>query len=97
MIFVQETVDTSHLSTQKMSKEDAFGLFRKELVLLGCEENTEERIHIMKVIALCAAKVLADGRPDAKILSKFIPSHHDHSTSSKKLVPASSFILKPYP
>ena len=80
-----------------MSKEDAFGLFRKELVLLGCEENTEELNHIMKIMAMCAADVIAKGRPAARILSKFLPSHHEHSTSSMKLVPAHTFILKPYP
>ena len=80
-----------------MSDEEAFSLFRKELVLLGCEENKEELSHLLTVIALSTAKKLSEGRPNAQIFKKFIPSHHKHENSSKRLVPAHTFILKPYP
>ena len=62
----KEVIDTSHLSTVKCSKEEALTLFRKELVLLGSEENKEEKDHLLSVIAQKAANVLAEARPDAR-------------------------------
>ena len=80
-----------------MSDEEAFSLFKKELVLLGCEENRNEREHILEVIALSAARRLCEGRPCAQVFKKFIPAHHNHENASKSLVPAHTFIVKPYP
>ena len=79
-----------------MSKEEAIKLFTKEQVLLGTEENKKELDHLISVICMSVAKIIAKKRSSASKLSKFLPSHHKHSTSEKNLVPAVSFILKPY-
>ena len=92
----KETVDTKELSTAKMPKDEALGLFSKELVLLGHEQNKEERDHLLYVIAVAAGKILAKGRPEASRLSDYLPAHHTHENSGKKLVPALTFIIKPY-
>ena len=93
----KETIDTSHLDTTKMTKAEAFELFKKELILLGSEENCSEKEHFLKTIAIIAAKVLLKGRPAASAFAKFLPRHHEHENSSKVLVPAVTFIVKPYP
>ena len=94
----KEMVDTSGLSTAKKSKEEAVAMFGKNLVLLGLEENKEELDHLMYVVALAIARVLVQGRPEASSkLSKHLPAHHTHTNSQRKLVPAVSFIVKPYP
>ena len=94
----QETIDTSSLGTSKMSKDEAFSLFKKDLVLLGLEENQKELQHLQYVIALAAAREIVKGRPEAaSILSKHLPSHHKHANSEKKMVPAVTFLIKPYP
>ena len=93
----KEIFDTSDLCTTKKSKDEALALFDKNQVLLGLDENKDEKDHLMYVIAVAAAKILVEARPEvAKQLSKFIPAHHDHQNAEKKLVPALTFILKPY-
>ena len=92
----KETVDTKELSSAKMPKDEALALFDKELVLLGHEQNTEERDHLLFVIAVAAARILAEERPEASKLKKYLPAHHKHENSDKKLVPAMAFIIKPY-
>ena len=92
----KETVDTSDLSYVKMSKEEALSLFSKEQVLMGLEQNTEERDHLMYVIAVAAGRTIAEARPVALKLKQFLPSHHDHENSDRKLTPSMTFILKPY-
>jgi hypothetical protein len=93
----KETVDTSNLSTEKMDKEAATKLFCKEEVLLGSDQNKLEREHFMEVIAIAVGRVLASRRPEAKKLLQFLPAHHKHQNSGKKLTPALTFIVKPYP
>ena len=93
-----ETIDTSGLDTVKKTKEEAIGLFKKEQVLLGLDQHKEERDHLLYVVAVAVAKVLVEGRPEASSkLAKYLPAHHKHQNSAKKLVPAISFIVKPYP
>ena len=96
-VIEKETVDTSDLDTVKMSKEEALSLFNKEQVLLGLDQNKDERDHLMYVVAVAAGRVIADARPDAAKLDKLLPAHHKHDNSEKKISPALSFILKPYP
>ena len=94
----KEMVDSSGLNTAKKSKEEAVAMFGKDLVLLGLEENKEELEHLLYVVALAVAKVLVQGRPEASSkLSKHLPAHHTHPNSREKLLPAVSFIIKPYP
>ena len=94
----KEIIDTSDLCTTKKTKEDALAFFNKDQVLLGLDQHKEERDHLLKVIAIAAAKVLVEARPQAfKHLAKYLPAHHAHENSEKKLLPAISFILKPYP
>ena len=93
----KETVDTSNLSSVKMSKEEAVELVAKDQVLLGLPQHKDERDHLLHVIAISAVKVLATTQPEAKKLAKYLPNHHKHHNSDKELVPAISFILKPYP
>ena len=94
----KETIDTSHLDTTKMTKAEAFNLFRKELIFLGSEENCAEKDHFLYTVALIAAKVLVKERPAAaNAFSKFLTPHHEHENSSKELTPAVTFIIKPYP
>ena len=93
----KESEDTTDLSTAKMSKDEALKLLDKDQVLLGLPQHKEERDHLLEVIAFAAAKVLAAARPEASKLSKYLPNHHKHQNSDKELVPAISFILKPYP
>ena len=80
-----------------MPKHEAFSLFKEDLVLLGRDENRAEREHLLYVVALAAAKVIVRGRPIANSFAKFIPRHHHHENSEKKVVPAITFIVKPYP
>ena len=96
-VIEKESVDTSKLSTVGKSKDEALALFCKEEVLLGSERNKEELEHFRYVVAVAAGKILASIRPDAKILGKYLPRHHKHENSNKKLSPAITFILKPYP
>ena len=93
----KETVDTSNLSTIKMSKVKALELFDKKQLLLNTEENKIEKEHFLDVIGVAVGKVLASRRPEAKKLLKFLPAHHTHENSGRKLTPAISFIIKPYP
>ena len=94
----KELIDTSNLSTLKKSKDEALSLFSMNLVLLGLEENIEERDHLLEVICIEAAKVLAKSRPSAAaVFSKHLPHHHHHENNQKKLTPAVTFIRKPYP
>jgi hypothetical protein len=85
------------LSTEKMDKEAATKLFCKEEVILGSDQNKLEREHFMEVIAIAVGRVLASRRPEAKKLLQFLPAHHKHQNSGKKLMPALTFIVKPYP
>ena len=96
-VIEKESVDTSELSTVAMSKDDALALFCKEEILLGSDQNKEELEHFRYVVAVAAGKILASIRPDAKILGNHLPRHHRHQNSNKKLSPAITFILKPYP
>ena len=96
-IVEKETISTSELCTIKKSKDAALAMFDKKLVLLSSEENLEEREHLLKVIALEAAKLLAAARPSASVFRKHLPRHHHHKNAEKKLSPALAFIIKPYP
>lgn len=93
----RETISTEGLDTVKMTKNSALKLFDKKLLLMDEAENRDERDHLLTVIGLEAAKVLVAARPNASVLSKYLPRHHKHQNSDKKLTPALSFILKPYP
>ena len=93
----KETIDTSHLSTVKKSKEEALALFSKEQVLLGTEQNKDERDHLLYVVGIEVGKILAANRPNAEKLKKYLPSHHLHQNSAVKQTPAVTFVLKPYP
>ena len=93
----KEVIDTSHLNTSKLSKDEALAMFTKELILLGSEANQEERDHLLSVIAQVTAKVLVKTRPSAHVFAKHLPRHHQHENAEKKLVPAITFIVKPYP
>ena len=93
----RETIDTSNLSVDKKSKEEALALFCKEEVLLGAEQNKEERDHLLYVVGVAAGKILASNRPEAKKLASYLPAHHLHQNSHLKPTPAITFILKPYP
>ena len=93
----KETVDTSNLSTLKIDKAAALKFFNKEQVLLSAEVNKLEREHFHEVIGVAVGKVLASRRPEAKKLLQFLPAHHNHEHSGRKLTPALTFILKPYP
>ena len=93
----KETIDTSNLSTVKMSKEEALKLFSVEQVLLGCEENKEEREHLLEVIGVTVGKILAANRTEAKKLADYLPARHYHKKSHLKPTPALTFIVKPYP
>ena len=94
----KETIDTSHLSVLKKSKEEALALFCKEEVLLGSEQNLDEKNHLFYVIGVAAGKILAANRPEAKKkLGSYLPAHHKHQNSELTPTPAITFILKPYP
>ena len=93
----KETVDTSDLCTAKKTKQEALAMFNKNQILLGLNENKKELDHLLYVVAVAAGRILAKGRPEASKLAHLLPSHHKHENSEKKLIPAMSFILKPYP
>ena len=67
-----------------MSKEEALSLFSKEQVLMRLEQNSEERDHLMYVIAVAAGRTIAEARPVALKLKQFLPTHHDHKNSDRK-------------
>ena len=93
----KETIDTSHLSTDRLSKEEALKLFSKEELFLGNKKHEKEVKHLKKVLAIGVARILSDARPEARHLQKLLPKHHEHENSKKELSPALTFILKPYP
>ena len=93
----KETVDTSTLSTAKISKNEALALFNTKLVLLNTEENKSEKEHFENLVAVAVGRILSARRQEAKKLANFLPAHHTHQNSDKKLTPALTFILKPYP
>ena len=93
----KETIDTSNLSVNKKSKEEALSFFCKEQVLLGTEQNRDEREHLLYVVGVAAGKILASNRPEAKKLAGYLPAHHNHQNAHLKPTPAITFILKPYP
>ena len=72
-------------------------LFNKNQVLLTKEENNEEKEHFMYIIAIVAARAIAEARPAASKFKSLLPKHHKHKNSVKKRTPASAFILKPHP
>ena len=92
----KELIDTTDLSTDKCSKEEALEMFCKEQVLLGLNQHEEERNHLLEVIAIEVIRILCERRPEAKKLEKFLPRHHQHSNSNKEMKPAVVFIKKPY-
>ena len=96
-VIEKECIDTSNLSTVPKSKEEALALFTKEQVLLESEQNQEELKHFLYVVGIAVARVLVSIRSNAKVLGNLLPSHHIHKQSDKKLSPALTFILKPYP
>ena len=90
--------DTSHLSTTKLTLEQAIDLFKPETVLLTIDENKEEKEHLMYVFAVGVGRVLAKVAPEeAKVLGKLLPTHHSHANSARVLVPAEVVIEPPYP
>ena len=95
-VIEKETIDTSELSTARMTKDEALSLFNKGQVLLGLDQNKEERDHLLYVIGVAAGRVIAEVRPEAAKLKKFLPAHHKHENSEKKITPAMAFIIKPY-
>ena len=78
-------------------KEEALALFSKEQILLGEEQNKDEKDHLLYVIGVAAGKILAANRPEAENLKKYLPTHHIHKNNDVKPTPAITFILKPYP
>ena len=48
------------------------------------------------MIGVAAGRVIAEARPVAHKLKQFLPSHHEHENSARKLTPSMAFILKPY-
>ena len=96
-VIEKESVDTSHLSTRCKTKAEALALFTKEQLLLNSEQNQAELEHFRYVVAVAAGRIIASKRPDAKKLADHLPFHHQHENSNKKLSPATTFILKPYP
>ena len=96
-VIEKETVVTTGLCTDKKTKEEALALFNKDQLLLGLDQNKVERDHLLHVIAVAAGRILAEVRPEASRLAGHLPAHHKHENSGRKLTPAVSFILKPYP
>ena len=89
---------TAHLSTTRMTMEQTVQLFKPETVLLNIDENKEEKDHLLYVIAVGVARVLARVVPEeAKGLGKFMPRHHTHANSGRVLAPAEVVIDTPYP
>ena len=93
----KELINTTNLSSVKLSKEEALALFSREQILLGLRKHDDERTHLLRVIAIEVVRVLAERRPLAEKLKKYLPRHHKHANSDKVLEPAVVFIQKPYP
>ena len=72
-------------------------MFNKDIFLLNIEDNKAEREHLLHVVGIAVGKILASRRPEAKKLACFLPAHHEHQNSNRKLTPALTFIIKPYP
>ena len=72
-------------------------MFRKDVFLLNSEDNKAEKEHLLHVVGTAVCKILASRRPEAKKLAHFLPAHHHHQNSNRKLTPALTFIMKPYP
>ena len=96
-VIEKETIDTSDLSTERMSKEAALNLFDIDQLLLNSEINTEEKMHLKYVVGVAVGKILTEHRPMARKFKEFLPHHHKHPLSSLVKRPAMTFIMKPYP
>ena len=72
-------------------------LFDKKTVLMTDPENSDEKNHLLYVIGVVAAKVIANARPLAHKFKKLLPSHHKHENAATEHSPALAFVLKPYP
>lgn len=95
----KETVDTSHLGTEpQMTKAEALEEMNKYMIMMGEEQHQMEREHLKHIITLAGAAAVGELRPDFKAkVGKFIPAHHKHEHSWRKLSAALTFIKKPYP
>ena len=92
-----ETVDTSHLSTERLGKEETGALFQQSLLLLGAEEHAKELAHIEMVVGYEVLKTIAKVRPEvAGHLAKFCPKHHEHPQSHLAKQPAQTHVGTKY-
>ena len=96
-VIEKEVIDTSHLSSTKMSKEEALQLFTKQQLMLNDDANKSEKAHFMYLVGTVVSKLIGEARTDAVKLKKLLPKHHKHENSDRVLSPALTFIVKPHP
>ena len=60
-------------------------LSKQDDVLLGFDEHMEECEHLLHLIAVSAAKVIAGSRPEASKLGEHVPLHHKHQNAGKNI------------
>ena len=61
-----------HVSALQLS---GLYLSKQDDDLLGLDEHMEEREHLLHLIAVSAAKVIAGSRPEASKLGEHVPLH----------------------
>ena len=83
----QETIDTSHLSTTPMPKEDALRLITPEFLLLNSPANAPERDKLLSFLVREWVAVLGERREEsAATLAKLLPRKSKLSGQSAMLV-----------
>jgi hypothetical protein len=98
-VMFESRESTSHLPTERKSKEETLQLFTINTVLLTHAVNSEERRHLIHdVVAVGVGHILAVERPvEGKRVSKFLPRHHHHANSNRNQKPTQRVFGKPYP
>ena len=93
-----ESLDTRNLSRDPMSKQDALGLFKKELVLMNGPEREKEHDYLLQLLAHhwgAEVGALMGGR--AEKLATLLSGHPPDSQINSKPKASTTFIERLYP
>ena len=90
-----ETVNTAHLSIERMSKEDTLSLFTPNILLLGRPELKEEHEQLRKVVMIAVGRDLAKHIESVAHWEKVLPKHHHHPYSHLPVVEANAILRDP--
>lgn len=91
-----ENVDTTHLSSERMSREETLSLFNPSIFMLKRPEHQEEFDHLQEVVMLAVGRELATHLPEeVGHWLKVLPENHTHPQSDLPLEKARTTLLPP--